>query len=89
LDGCEAEKRASAGARSKEELSWESFAMRLQRYYSHLERLFFPDLFVVGGGVSRYANEFLPQLKLHTPIVPAELLNRAGIVGAALAALEG
>ncbi|MDR1808098.1 MAG: ROK family protein [Propionibacteriaceae bacterium] len=88
LDGFDAERRASAGVKTKEDLSWPVFIERLQRYYSHVEALFWPDLFVVGGGVSRNANKFLPKLKLHTPIVPAELRNRAGIVGAAMAAAD-
>ena len=56
---------------------------RLQRYYERLEALFWPDLIVVGGGVSKKAEKFLPKLKLKTEIVPAKLLNTAGIVGAA------
>ena len=86
LDGFDAEKRASAGAKTNEDLSWAAFSERLQRYFSHVESLFSPDLFVVGGGISRNASKFLPRLKLRTPIVPAQLRNRAGIVGAALAA---
>jgi polyphosphate glucokinase len=88
LDGCDAESRASAGAKTKEDLSWSSYIPRLQRYYAHIEALFSPDLFVVGGGISRNANKFLPKLKLRTPIVPAVLRNRAGIVGAAMAAAD-
>lgn len=83
LDGHDAESRASNRAREREELSWETWAERLQRYYSHLEFLFSPDLFVVGGGVSKSADKFLPLLHLVTPIVPAKLRNNAGIIGAA------
>lgn len=83
LDGHDAESRASNKAREREGLSWEAWAERLQRYYSHLEFLFSPDLFVVGGGVSKSADSFLPLLHLDTPIVPAELRNNAGIIGAA------
>ncbi len=83
LDGHDAESRASNRAREREELSWEAWAERLQRYYSHLEFLFSPDLFVVGGGVSKSADLFLPLLHLDTPIVPAKLRNNAGIIGAA------
>ena len=64
--------------------SWEEWAARLTRYYSVVESLFSPDLFVVGGGVSKEHEEFLPLLDIRTPIVPAVLLNRAGVVGAAL-----
>ena len=83
LDGVGAETRASNKAREREELSWEDWAARLQRYYSHLEFLFSPDLFVVGGGVSKSSEKFLPLLRLETPIVPAALRNNAGIIGAA------
>lgn len=83
LDGGGAETRASNKVRETEELSWEEWAKRLQRYYSHLEFIFSPDLFVVGGGVSKSADEFLPLLDLRTPIVPAKLRNLAGIMGAA------
>ncbi|WP_306231348.1 polyphosphate--glucose phosphotransferase [Agrococcus beijingensis] len=83
LDGHDAETRASNRAREREELSWEAWAERLQRYYSHLEFLFSPDLLVVGGGVSKSSEKFLPLLQLATPIVPAKLRNNAGIIGAA------
>jgi polyphosphate glucokinase len=83
LDGHDAESRAASSAREDEDLSWEEWAERLQRYYSHLEGLFWPDLLIVGGGVSKKAKKFLPLLTLRTPIVPAELKNEAGIIGAA------
>lgn len=88
LDGVDAEDRAANRAREEEELSWETWAGRLQRYYSHLEVLFSPDLFIVGGGVSKSHEEFLPLLKLRAPIVPAELRNNAGILGAAALAVR-
>ena len=70
--------------KEREGLSYSEWATtRLQRYYEVLEALFWPDLIVVGGGVSRKADKFLPLLKLKTEIVAAELLNTAGIVGAA------
>ena len=84
IDGKNAEKRAANSAREAEDLSWERWAKRLTKYYRTLEDLFSPDLFVVGGGVSKKADEFLPLLDLETEIVPATLRNRAGIVGAAL-----
>lgn len=86
IDGRDAETRASSGARDAEGLSWERWAKRLQRYYQVLEDLLWPDLFVVGGGVSRKAQKFLPLLDLRTPIVAASLQNEAGIVGAAVLA---
>jgi polyphosphate glucokinase len=84
IDGHDAESRAANSARKAEELTWEEWAERLTRYYGTLERLLSPDLFVVGGGVSKESAEFLPLLRIGTPIVPAVLLNRAGVVGAAL-----
>ena len=81
-------KRAANSAREREELSWKDWAHRLQRYYSTLEQLLTPDLIVVGGGVSKQSAEFLPLLRLRTKIVPAELRNNAGAVGAALYAAE-
>lgn len=84
LDGHNAESRAATSAREREGLSYEEWAERLQRYFSHVERLFSPDLFIVGGGVSKKAERFLPLLSLRAPIIPAELRNNAGIIGAAL-----
>lgn len=86
LDGHVAEHRAANSAREREELTMVAWAERLTRFYRHLERLFSPDLFVVGGGVSKKADEFLPLLEISTEIVPATLRNKAGIVGAALEA---
>lgn len=88
IEGFDAETRASANAKAREKLSFKRWTKRLQTYYSTLEKLFWPDLFVVGGGVSKSHEKFLPQLKLRTPIVPAQLLNSAGIVGAAAVAAQ-
>jgi polyphosphate glucokinase len=88
LDGHDAETRAAASARDREKLSYKRWAKRVSRYMSHVEKLFTPDLFVVGGGVSKEADKWVPYLELHTPIKPAQLLNNAGIVGAAMAAAE-
>lgn len=85
IDGHDAETRASSEARNRDGLSYRDWATeRLQRYYRVVEDLLWPDLIVVGGGVSRKASEFLPYLDLRTPIVPAQLRNTAGIIGAAL-----
>lgn len=86
LDGHDAENLASTSAKEKDNLSWKEWAKRLQRYYEHLEALFSPDLFVVGGGVSKNSEDFLPLLELRTPIIAATLRNNAGIVGAAVLA---
>jgi polyphosphate glucokinase len=83
LDGFDAEHRAAYSAMERESLSWSEWAARLQRYYAHVEFLFSPDLFVVGGGVSKHHEEFLPLLDLKTPIIPAVHRNNAGIIGAA------
>jgi polyphosphate glucokinase len=83
VDGNDAETQASAVVREREDLSYATWAKRLQRYYEHVEMLFTPELFIVGGGVSKSHEKFLPLLKLRTPIVPATLLNQAGILGAA------
>jgi polyphosphate glucokinase len=83
LDGHDAETRAASSIKEREGLSYPDWAQRLQRYYSHLENLLWPDLFVVGGGVSKDSEQFLPLLRLRTPIVPAVLKNKAGIIGAA------
>ncbi|ASN51785.1 polyphosphate--glucose phosphotransferase [Sinomonas sp. R1AF57] len=84
IDSFDAETKASAVARERDGLSWEEYSVLLQRYFSHVEFLFSPELFIVGGGISKRADEYLPRLKLRTPIVPAKLKNEAGIVGAAL-----
>jgi polyphosphate glucokinase len=88
LDGHDAEKRAAASVRDENKMSYKEWAKRVQRYMEHVERLFTPDLFVVGGGVSKDAPKWVPRLELKTPVKPAELLNDAGIVGAAIAASE-
>lgn len=83
IDGFDAETRAADSAREREGLSWEEWAARLQRFFGVLEDLLWPDLIVVGGGVSKHADKFLPLLDLRAQIVPARLRNAAGIVGAA------
>ncbi|WP_169078097.1 polyphosphate--glucose phosphotransferase [Microcella alkalica] len=83
LDGDDVEHWASNGVRERQELTFEAWAQRLQRFYAHVEFLFSPQLLVVGGGVSKHHEQFLPLLRLRTPIVPATLRNNAGIMGAA------
>lgn len=83
IDGEDAEFRAAYSAKERENLSFPEWASRLQRYYETLERLLVPDLFIVGGGISKSHAEFLPLLKLKTKIVPAKTKNSAGIIGAA------
>lgn len=83
IDGHDAETRAASSIMEQEGLNWEEWAARLTRYYATLERLFSPDLFVVGGGVSKDSEHFLHLIDIETEIVPATLHNKAGIVGAA------
>ena len=88
IDGVDYETRAAYSAKEREDLSWEKWAGRLQKYYSTLEALFSPDLFIVGGGVSKHHHQFLPLLNLKTPIIPAVHRNNAGILGAAALAVK-
>ncbi|MCF1511045.1 polyphosphate--glucose phosphotransferase [Streptomyces glomeratus] len=89
LNGHDAEKRASTKAKDDHELSWEQWANRVQKYLAHVEMLFSPELFVIGGGVSRKSHRFLPLIKgIRAEIVPAQLQNNAGIVGAAMRAAD-
>lgn len=83
IDGVDYETKASFAAKERENLSFDEWSKRLQKYYSTLERLFSPDLIVVGGGVSKQWEEFLPKLDLNCEIVPALKRNNAGILGAA------
>jgi polyphosphate glucokinase len=86
IDGRDAESQAANSVREKKDLSWAAWARALTKYYRTLEMLFKPELFVVGGGVSKHADKFLPLIDVETPMVPATLRNSAGIVGAALLA---
>jgi polyphosphate glucokinase len=88
IDGHVAEKRAAASIMTNEKLTWEEYADRLTTYYRTLEKLFSPDLFVVGGGISKDAEHFLHLVDIDTRIVPATLQNRAGIIGAAVITSE-
>lgn len=89
VDGADAEDRAAASAREAEALSWGDWAPRVSRYLQVLENLLWPDLIILGGGVSKKAERWLPLLECRTPVVAAALRNDAGIVGAAVAAAEG
>ncbi|WUD73435.1 ROK family protein [Streptomyces sp. NBC_00510] len=87
LHGHDAETKASTKAKDDEDLTWEHWAKRLHKYLTHVEMLFSPELFILGGGVSRKADRFLPLLTgIRAEIVPAALQNNAGIVGAGMAA---
>ncbi|WP_328411091.1 ROK family protein [Streptomyces violaceus] len=88
LDGHDAEKRASSKAREDHDMTWEHWAShRVRKYLAHVEMLFSPELFIIGGGVSRKSHKFLPHIEgIKAEIVPAQLQNNAGIVGAAMRA---
>ncbi|MES4893011.1 polyphosphate--glucose phosphotransferase [Streptomyces sp. NPDC096012] len=89
LHGHEAEKQASSKAKDDHGLTWEQWAHRVQKYLAHVEMLFSPELFVIGGGVSRKSEKFLPHIDgLRAEVVPAQLQNNAGIVGAAMRAAQ-
>jgi polyphosphate glucokinase len=84
--GKDAEHRASDRVREEDDLSWEKWAERVEEYLKYLESLLSPRLFIIGGGVSKKSDRFFPLIDIRTPIVPATLLNNAGIIGAAVVA---
>lgn len=84
-----AERYASSLVREEEGLKWKKYAERLDEYLQHVNRLFSPRLIIIGGGISKDHERFIPRLTVNTRVIPAALRNRAGIIGAATAALEG
>lgn len=88
IDGVDYETMASFAAKEREDLSFVDWSKRLQKYYSTLERLFSPDLVIVGGGVSKQHEQFLPLLHTRAELLPALKRNNAGILGAANLARE-
>ncbi|GAA2527991.1 polyphosphate--glucose phosphotransferase [Rarobacter incanus] len=89
MNGGDAEKEASAVSRERNELDWDVWANGpLQQYFSMVDMLLSPDLIVVGGGVSKAHEKWMPLLNVECPIIPAELRNNAGIAGAAAWAAE-
>ena len=89
VDGHDGEKRAAASVKDEKGLSWPDWTHRVSKYLSTLENLIWPDLIIVGGGISRKSDKWLPLLDVRTKVVPATLHNNAGIVGAAAAAEHG
>jgi polyphosphate glucokinase len=85
--GKDAEHRAADSARKRDDLSWEEYAERLDEYLHRIENLLWPDLIVIGGGISKKSDKFFPHLTNRTEVVRAEMQNNAGIAGAALAGL--
>ncbi len=86
MDGQDAEMQASDAARQRDNLKWAQWGKRFNRYLQRLDALFWPDVFILGGGASKKIDKFFEVLEVHAEIVPAELENEAGIVGAAIAA---
>lgn len=85
MNGKEAEHLASDAVRQRDDLSWKKYAKRLNKYLAEMQKLFWPDLFIIGGGISKQSEKYIPLLKIETPVVTAQFLNEAGIVGSALA----
>ena len=86
VDGKDGEWEASANAKDRNDWSWKQWAKRVNHYLDHVESMLWPDLIIVGGGVSDKSEKFLPLLTTRTRLVPAQLTNEAGIVGAAIVA---
>ena len=90
IKGKDAEPSTASSARERENLTWERWAKRVDRYLHRLELLLYPDLYIIGGGVSKKWDKFVPLFKkTQTEVIPAEMRNHAGIIGAALAAAHG
>jgi polyphosphate glucokinase len=85
IDGEDAEKRTAEIHREIEGLSWKKWGKRVDKYLQHIEKLLSPDLIIIGGGISKKSDKFFPYIKTRARIVPAKMMNDAGIVGAALA----
>ncbi len=88
IRGRDAERRSAAAARVRREISWKAWAGDLDEHLLAIEKLFSPQLFIIGGGVSKRSERFIPRLTVRAEVIPAKLLNDAGIVGAAMAADE-
>jgi polyphosphate glucokinase len=86
IDGVNAESRAAGSVRKREKLSWEQWGRRLNRYFQTVEFLLSPDLYIIGGGVSKRSEKFVRYIDVRAPIVAAQMRNHAGLIGAAMAA---
>ena len=89
IRGRPAERRSASAARVRRGLSWKAWAMDLDEHLQRIEDLMWPNLFILGGGVSKNGDKFIPRLQRRTPVVAATLRNDAGIIGAAIVAAEG
>ena len=76
IEGRDAERLASGSARDEEKLSWKEYAKRIQKYLRKVDALLWPDLFIIGGGVSKEADKYLPDIKIRTPVVMAERVDK-------------
>ena len=88
IRGRAAEKRSAAAARVKRGLSWKAWTVDLDEHLDRIQQLTWPTLMIIGGGVSKNADRFIPRLTVRCPVVPAQLRNDAGIIGAAIVAAE-
>ncbi len=88
IRGRDAEKRSASAAKVRRGLSWKAWAQDLDEHLQAIDKLFSPKLIILGGGISKNADRFIPRLTVKVPVVPAKLRNDAGIVGAAMAAAE-
>lgn len=88
MDGKEAEHYAASSIRESEDLSWKKWGKRLNKYLNYMEMLFTPDLFILGGGVSKRSEKYMEHIDVRADVVPAQLRNDAGIIGAAMAASQ-
>jgi polyphosphate glucokinase len=86
MNGGDAERQAAESARERGDLTWKKWGKRLNQYFQKLEFLLSPDLFIVGGGVSKKSGKFFKYIKTRAPLVVAQMLNEAGIIGGAMAA---
>jgi polyphosphate glucokinase len=86
MNGGGAEQQTAESARKREDLSWKDWGKRLNQYFGMLEFLLSPDLFIVGGGVSKKHEKFFKYIETRAPLVPAKMRNHAGIIGSAMAA---
>ena len=89
IRGEDAEVRAAASSREEQQLSWSEWAALVDEFLLYVERLFSPDRFIIGGGVSEHADRFIPLLTVRAEVVPAAMGNDAGVAGAAWFACNG
>jgi polyphosphate glucokinase len=89
IRGRPAERRSAAAARIRRGLSWKAWAQDLDEHLDRIDKLMWPTLMILGGGVSKSSDKYIPRLTVRCPVVPAQLRNDAGIIGAAIVAVEG